>query len=185
MYVLATFDFKTCAIDLYNPTCPAAPGKEMTVYIPAAPTKLNALHNVGRAQFHCIRAAAQRSVVFSRKSPLRVFVDEHSHFLHLHIFTDKPENHAAFRTKVDAKLKVLVRALSEFSERVRPLPKEFSFESERHYRTSMFVGLSEPREGYLTCISDFAVSFAVGPFHVCTDIMSARHLPSFFITPSG
>jgi poly(A) polymerase Pap1 len=187
MYVLATFDFKTYAIDLYNPTCPAVPGKEMTVFVPTS-TKINALYNVGPAQFFCVRTAAQRSTMapaLCRKSPLCNFVDEHSHFVHLHIFTDKPANHAAFRTKVDAKLKVLVRALSEYSERVRPLPKEFSFESERHYRTSMFVGLSEPREGYLACISDFAIMFAAGPFHVCTDVMSVRHLPSFFITPSG
>jgi hypothetical protein len=187
MYIFATFDFRHFAIDLYNSSSPAAPGKDMTVYIPV-PAKLNALHNVGRAQFACVRAAAHRSIAapaLCRKSPLRVFVDEHSHFLHLHIFTDKPANHAAFRAKIDAKLKVLVRALSEYSERVRPLPKEFAFESERHHRTSMFVGLSEPREGDLTCISEFVVPFAVGPFHVCTDVMSARHLPSFFVTPSG
>ncbi len=187
LYVLATFDFKTFAIDLHNSTCPAATGKEMTVYIPA-PTKLNALHNVGRAQFLCVRAAAQRSIAapaLCRKSPLRVFVDEHSHFIHLHIFSDKPANHAAFRAKIDAKLKVLVQRLTDCSERVRPLPLEFTFESERHHRTSMFVGLSEPREGYLKCISEFVVPFAVGPFHVCTDVMSARHLPSFFVTPLG
>lgn len=189
LYVLATFDFQRFSIDLYNPTCPAAPGKEMTVYIPATTLpRINALHNVGRAQFLCIRAAAQRSIAapaLCRKSPLRVFVDEHSHFLHLHIFTDKPANHAGFRAKVDAKLKVLVRALSKYTERVRPLPVEFTFESEQHHRTSMFVGLVEPSEGYLTCISEFVVPFAVGPFHVCTDVMSARHLPAFFLTPLG
>jgi hypothetical protein len=187
LYVLATFDFQHFAIDLYNSTCPAAPGKEMTVYIPV-PTRLNALHNVGHAQFACIRAAAQRSIVapaLCRKSPLRVFIDEHSHFLHIHIFTVKPANHAAFRAKIDAKLKGLVQRLTEYSERVRPLPNAFCFESERHHRTSMFVGLTDPREGYLTCISEFVVPFAVGPFHVCTDVMSARHLPSFFVTPLG
>lgn len=189
MYVLATFDLKTYAIDLCRVPSAAAPGKEMTVYVPSSTTStINALHNVGRSQFRCIHEAAQRSLAapaLCRKSPLRVFVDEHTHFLHLHIFTDKPANHAVFRTKVDAKLKVLVRNLSGHAEHVRPLPNDFTFESERHHRTSMFIGLSAPRDGYLTCISEFVVPFVNGPFHLCTDVMSVRHLPSFFVTPSG
>lgn len=186
LYMLATFDFRTHAIDLYN-VVPVAPGKEMTVYVPTE-RQINALHNVGPAQFRCIREAAQRSVLapaLCRKSPLRVFVDEHTHFLHLHFFTDKPANHAAFRARVESKLKILVRTLSGFAERVRPLPMEFAFESERHNRTSMFIALVEPRDGYLTCVSEFVVPFVSGPYHICTDVVSPRHLPSFFITPSG
>lgn len=188
LYLLVTFDFQTYAIDLYDSQSPAIPGKDFTIYIPHPSTRINALHNVGRSQFECILGAAQRSVAapaLCRKSPLRVFVDEHTHFLHLHIFTDKPANHAVFRTKVDAKLKHLVRSLEGYAARVRPLPTTWSFESDLHNRTSMFVGLDGLHGNYLLCISEFVVQFANGPFHICSEIMATRHLPSFFVTPLG
>lgn len=192
LYMLATFDFQAHAIDLYHKNLPAIPGKEMTVHVPTEHPhhKINALHNVGPAQFLCIREAARRSMVapaLCRKSPLRVFVDEHTHFLHIHFFTDKPANHAAFKARVESKLKVLVRTLSGHAERVRPLPMEFTFESERHLRTSMFIAFTDPQDGYLACISEFVVPLVslVGPHHICTDVVSPRHLPSFFITPVG
>lgn len=173
---MLTFDFTRYGIHIrhHEHIVPAAPGKPMTVYVPliGPPSQwINAFHNVGPAQLACIRSAIERT---PERTPFESFVHVHTHFLHIHIFSDKA-SFPAFVAEVEAKLKVLIRAFPH----AHPFPHTFSFESETQRRASLFVGLKEMPS--LQTVSEFFVPFCTGDQRrICTDVLSARHLPAFF-----
>lgn len=173
--IVLTFDFTHNGIDIlhHGSVIPAAPGKPITVYVPLGgpPSKwINAFHNVGPAQLVCIRSAIKRT---PERTPFESFVHTHTHFLHIHIFSDKA-SFPAFVAEVEAKLKVLIRAFPY----AHPFPHTFSFETETLRRASLFVGLKEMPS--LQTVSEFFVPFCTGDQRrICTDVLSARHLPAF------
>lgn len=170
--VISTFDFEQFGIDLLDRVAPAAPGKCITVYVPlGGPQRINAFHNVGPAQLACIRAVIH--IFRTGLSPFESFVQTHTHFLHLHIFSDKTD-HAGFVAQFEAKLKVLLRSFAY----AHPFPHTFAFESESVKRSSMFIGLKEMPP--LQAVSEFVIPFCTGGRRICTDVMSAQHLPAFF-----
>ncbi len=172
--VLSTFDFEHFGIDLlFDRVAPAAPGKCITVYVPLGGTqRINAFHNMGLAQLACIRAAIHS--FRTGLSPFESFVQTHTHFLHLHIFSDKTD-HAGFVAQFEAKLKVLLRSFAY----AHPFPHTFTFESESVKRSSMFIGLKEMPS--LQVVSEFVIPFYTGERRrICTDVMSAQYLPAFF-----
>ena len=171
--VISTFDFEHFGIDLlFDRVGNAAPGKCITVYVPlGGPQRINAFHNVGPAQLACIRAAIHN--FRTGMSPFESFVQTHTHFLHLHIFTGKMD-HAGCVAQFEAKLKVLLRTFAY----AHPFPHTFTFESESVKRSSIFIGLKEMP--CLQAVSEFVVPFCTSERRICSDVMSAQHLPAFF-----
>ncbi len=172
---ILSFDFTRYGISIrhHEQVVPAAPGKPMTVYVPliGPPSQwINAFHNVGPAQFACIRAAVERH---PDPNPFSSFIQTHTHFLHVHMFSDKA-SHAAFVAEFEAKQKVLLRTFAY----AHPFPHVFTFESETVRRSSVFIGLKEMP--CLQVVSEFVVPFCTGDRRICTDVLSARHLPAFF-----
>ncbi len=173
--LILRFPFETHTIDLLDPV-PAptvVSGKYMTVLIPGE--KINTFHNVGRAQFECIRRAARRSVESPHIRPVEAFLSEHGFFLHIHMFTPHGR-HAPFRAEVLAKIKTLIKSLEPV--RAHPLPHTWTFQSERHVRTSVFIAFYEMPS--LQTVSEFFVKFVHVDCRICTDVLSASKLPAFF-----
>jgi poly(A) polymerase Pap1 len=178
--VMLTFDFDRYGINiLHDRFAPAAPGKPITVYVPLGgppPQWINAFHNVGPAQLACIRAAVKRHP--NTTNPSESFVQTHTHFLHVHMFSEK-DSHAAFVAEFEAKLKLLLKAF----DYAHPFPHTFAFESKSVRRSSILIGLKEMPS--LQAVSEFVVPFCSGDRQICTDVLSARHLPAFFFTDAG
>lgn len=140
--------------------------------------RINALHNVGPAQFRRIQAFLKREAVINR-NPFTVS----EFFVHFHIFAAH-EDFPRFRTQFESTLK---RVISDIEEpewaRIDVFSHEpFVFRSRTLTRASFFFGVAfeeDKLDLLLGVISNFCVSSTTPTNHVCSDLFHRRALPSF------
>lgn len=155
--------------DLDDPRTPSAPPL----------VRINALHNVGPAQFRRIQAFLNRPTRCPTRNPFTMS----EFFIHFHIFAAH-DDFPRFRTQFESTLK---RVISDIEEpewaHVDVFSHEpFVFRSVTLTRASFFLGVAfkeDKLDLLLGVISNFCVSSTTPTNRVCSDLFHRRALPSF------